>query len=464
MLDRLEQVINKVTLNPKDFLDIRYSYSMGESFTFRNDRFDSVSNQTIGGIAIRALIDNAWGFTSIVETDKESILNAAKKVIRIAKIGSKYTDQERKISDKWVFEGKGSTKVKIDPRDIDKETKFEKVMRIEKAARKYSDRIVEASSMYQESHNNEIIVNNLGTKVENETHVIRLMKNIVGREGTKMQNVFDSIGGSGGWELIEKWIPEDEGMKAAVQAEKLLSARKPPSGKMNVIMDPSLTGVYIHEALGHSVEADNIIAKTSILEGKINEKIGNSQLNVYDDPTIPSLRGTYEYDSEGTKTKKRTIIENGILKGYFHTLETATALDMEPKGSGRAMNFNVTPQARMGNTYIDSGDMKLEEIVEIAKDGVYLKDSYSGYVVAAKGQFYFNCQYGYFIEKGEITDMMGNVGMSGLTLEVLKNTFAIGDKWEPEFRGSCGKMGQWIPISGGGPNLGVSDVVVGGNM
>ena len=64
-----------------------------------------------------------------------------------------------------------------------------------------------------------------------------------------------------------------------------------------------------------------------------------------------------------------------------------------------------------------------------AKDGVYLKDSYGGYVVPAKGQFYFTCQLGYFIENGEITDMMGNVGMSGMTLEVLQNTFAIGNKW-----------------------------------
>ena len=463
MLDRLEQVINKVTLKPKDFLDIRYAYSMGESFTFRNGRFDSVSNQTVGGIAIRALIDNAWGFTTIVETDKETMLEAAKKAVRIAKAGSKYTQQERKISDKWVFEGKGATEVVIDPREIDKETKFEKIMGIEQAARKYSDRIAEASSTYQESHTKEIIVNNLGTKVENETHVIRLLKNVIGREGTKMQNVSDSIGGSGGWELIDKWIPEDEGIKAAVQAEKLLSAKNPPSGLMNVIMDSSLTGVYIHEAIGHAAEADSIIAKTSILEGKIGKKIGIEQISVYDDPTIPGLRGSFNFDSEGTKARKKTIIENGILKDYFHTLETATALDMEPNGSGRAMNFNSTPQARMGNTYIDSGDMTLEEIVEITREGVYLNKSYSGYVVPAKGQFFFNCQHGYFIENGEITNMIGNVGMSGITLEVLKNTFAVGKEWEPAFLGSCGKNGQWIPISSGGPNLAVSKMVVGGN-
>ncbi len=462
MLEELDKVINKLSLSPSDFIDIRYAYAMGESFTVRNGRFDSVSNQTTGGVSARALIGNAWGFTSIVKTDEESILKAAEKAISIARSGSKYTNQERRISDNWVYEGKGAIKIEIDPRDIDKEVKFEKVALTEKAAREYSNKIVEASATYQESHGKEVVVNNLGTRVENETHVIRLMKNVIGREGTKMQNVFDSIGGSGGWELVEKWDPEKEGLEAAKQSEKLLEARNPPAGNMNVIMDPSLTGVFIHEAFGHACEADGIIAKTSVLEGKIDTQVGIEEISVYDDPTIPGLRGSFEYDSEGTKARKRTLVEKGVLKEYFHTLETAAALGMEPNGSGRAMNFNVTPQARMGNTYVESGDMKLEELAEIAEEGVYLKNSYGGYVMPAKGQFYFTCQLGYYIENGEITELMGNVGMSGMTMEVLQNTFGVGDKWEPEFLGSCGKAGQWVPVTGGGPNLGVSNVVVGG--
>ncbi len=462
MLEKLDRVINKLSLSPSDFIDIRYAYAMGESFTVRNGRFDSVSNQTTGGISARALIDNAWGFTSIVKTDEDSILQAAEKAIKIASIGSKYTKQERRISDEWVFEGKGATKILIDPREIDKELKFEKVILTEKSAREYSSKIAQASSTYQESHGQEIVVNNRGTRVENETHVIRLMKNVVGREGTKMQNVFDSIGGAGGWELVEKWEPEEEGLEAAKQSEKLLKARDPPAGNMNVIMDPSLTGVFIHEAFGHACEADGVIAKNSILEGKINEKVGVEQISVYDDPTLPGLRGSFEYDSEGTKARKRTLVEKGVLKEYFHTLETAAALNMEPNGSGRAMNFNVTPQSRMGNTYVDSGDMKLEELAENTKEGVYLRNSYGGYVFPAKGQFYFTCQLGYYIENGEITDLMGNVGMSGMTLEVLKNTFGVGEKWVPDFLGTCGKGGQWVPVTGGGPNLGVSNVVVGG--
>ncbi len=464
MLDTIEKVINKISMPSKDFLDIRYAYAMGESFTVRNGRFDSVSNQTTGGVAIRALIDNAWGFTTIVTIDEESILKAAEKAIRIAKIGSKFAKQERKIKDDWVFEGKGMTKLEIDPREIDKKTKFEKIIQTEKAAREFSDRIAETSSTYQETHSKECVINSKGTKVENENHVVRIMKNVIAREGTEMQCVFDSIGGTGGWELIQKWEPEKEGLEAAGMALKLLSARKPPSGRMNVIMDPSLTGVFVHEAFGHACEADAVIAKQSVLENRINKRVGVEEINVYDDPTLPGLRGSFDYDSEGTKARKRVLVEKGILKEYFHTLETATALDMEPNGSGRAMNFNFTPLARMGNTYVDSGDKSLEEIAELTKEGVYLKNSYGGYVMPAKGQFYFSCQLGYFIEDGEITDMIGNVGMSGMTLEVFQNTYAVGKKWAPEFLGTCGKQGQGIPVTAGGPDIGVSGIVIGGSQ
>ena len=112
------------------------------------------------------------------------------------------------------------------------------------------------------------------------------------------------------------------------------------------------------------------------------------------------------------------------------------------------------------NLYANGPSIK--EITEEAKEGVYLQKSYSGYVIPGKPEFYFNCESGYIIKNGELTDFIGNVGMSGNTLEVLMKTFAVGKNWQPKFLGTCGKGGQWVPVTAGGPNLGVADVVVGG--
>ena len=124
------------------------------------------------------------------------------------------------------------------------------------------------------------------------------------------------------------------------------------------------------------------------------------EISVIDNPTMPGLRGSFKYDSEGTLAKTRKLVTKGVLTEFFHTLETATILEAEPNGSGRAMNFGYPPLARMGNTYVETDDKSLEELFEIIGDGVYLVDSYGGYVNPAKGAFMFSSQQGYVIEKG----------------------------------------------------------------
>ncbi|MEA2070804.1 MAG: TldD/PmbA family protein, partial [Asgard group archaeon] len=242
----------------------------------------------------------------------------------------------------------------------------------------------------------------------------------------------------------------------------LLSAEKPLSGKMNLVMDSSLVGVFIHEAFGHACEADGIITQQSILHDKMGKQVGVEEISVSDNPTIPGLRGSFAYDSEGTKTFPRSLVKNGILSEYFHTLETATLLDAKPNGAGRAMDFRYPPQARMGNTFVEPGDKTVEELFELIDSGMYLVNSYGGYVHPSKGQFMFSAQQGYIIENGEKKALTQNVSMSGMVLEVLRNTLGVGKDFEYAFNGNCGKGGQWVPVTGGGPSIAVKDLVVGG--
>ena len=116
----------------------------------------------------------------------------------------------------------------------------------------------------------------------------------------------------------------------------------------------------------------------------------------------------------------------------------------------------------MGNTYVKAGDKSLEELYEIIGDGMFLEKSYGGYVNPSKGQFMFSAQNGYIIEKGEKKAITQNVSMSGMIMEVLENTIGIGKDESPAFNGTCGKGGQWVPVTGGGPSMAVKDLVVGG--
>jgi len=261
---------------------------------------------------------------------------------------------------------------------------------------------------------------------------------------------------------VEEVNPVEMGAKVGSRAAALLSALSPPSGRMNLIMDPALVGVFIHEAFGHAAEADGVLGNMSVLAGKIGKQVGVPSITVIDDPTMEGLRGSFPYDSEGTKSRRRTIVKEGILKEYYHSLETAAKMGAEPNGAGRAMDFNFKPIPRMGNTYIEARDMSFEELCQEVKEGVYLVKSYGGYVNPAVGQFYFTAQEGYLIKDGQVGPLTQNVSMSGLTLEVLSNIIGIGKDTKMAFPGTCGKAGQSAPVSGGGPHLAVANVVVGG--
>ena len=95
-----------------------------------------------------------------------------------------------------------------------------------------------------------------------------LFLNAVAASENGIQFGHKSTGGAKGFEAIEKEDLELMGRTAANKAIRLLDANLPPSGRFPIIMDSELTGVFIHEALGHASEADLILQNDSILKVK----------------------------------------------------------------------------------------------------------------------------------------------------------------------------------------------------
>lgn len=462
MKDFARKVLDKVDLGPAGFADIRFQNSESIRIQIRNGVTQEVTSTRLGGAAARALVNGAWGFATTAEISKDTVKDIVSSAVAMAKAASEKVKKPRKIDENFATVGKAILDFDLEPKDVSIEEKMKITQEFEKNTREVDEKIANVTTTYLENLHEESIISSNGTNVSTESGVFRLSTNAVSREGDLQQTVTNNIATSNGIKEIMKYNVVEEGQKTGKKAIKLLTAAKPLSGKMNLVMDPSLVGVFVHEAFGHACEADGIITKNSILHDKLNTKVGVEEISITDDPTIPGLRGTFSYDSEGTKAVKRHLVVNGVLKEFFQTLETATILNMAPNGAGRAQDFRFPPAARMGNTFVEAGDKSQEELFEIIDDGMFLELSFGGYVNPAKGQFQFSAQNGYIIKNGEKTDMTQNVSMSGMIMEVLENTIGVGKDQSPAFNGTCGKMGQWIPVTGGGPSLAVKDLVVGG--
>jgi TldD protein len=421
-----------------EFYDIREIENVSLTLILEDGRVERPRIHIDRSKAFRVLKNGFWGYFSGNVDDSEGLKLAAENCV-FESDSAVYVDDADKTSPRDYF-----FKEKIKLEDIHFEEKVEILRDIE--GEMNADFVVNTRVAYMEIIRRFHYRNSSGVEVYYEVPRSGVVAQAVGK-GKTLQFYSKRYMRAGGFEVAKEAA---EGKKIGSHIlevlKELINASPPPSGKMNVLMDSSLGGVFIHEAFGHAVEADHILQGASIVAGRIGQKVGAEGVNVYDDPSIEEF-GFFPFDDEGIQANRKAIIENGVLKSYLHSRETAAKLNGQP-GNARAQGVDV-PIVRMSNTFINEGELSLEELLAEMKEGVYLIGSRGGETNPATGYFHFNAQYGFMVRKGEIQEMIRDVSISGNTLEILHSMkVGRGLEFNPGF---CGKAGQLVPVSDGAP-------------
>ena len=448
------------------YADIRMETGYATAIELRDDVFREMSYGIDQGIGVRVLYKNSWGFSASNDVLKSRLNDTFVDALNIGKAlslsESNKDEKSVKIADAPPKSDYFVLKPKINPEDVSIEEKKRMVKEVYKAAKKHSSRIKTLSILYLDGYEKQTYANSDGSYVVMETPAVFMRVRAVAKKGSVLQEGVESVGAVGGFEVIEEENPEVVGVKAADKAVRLLDAKLPPAGKIPVIMDQKLTGVFMHEALGHSAEADHVLYGESILRGKLGEEIAYEGLTVADDPTIENSHGYYRYDDEGARSRRTEIIKNGVLVSYLHTRETAGRLDAMPTANARAADYSEIPLVRMSNTVIEEGDWDFEDMRADIRFGIYAKGMRGGQVDTVRGEFQFSAEEAFLIEKGESSKRLKNVSLSGRTLDVLKDIDAMGNDKKRGSIGFCGKDGQEVPVSEYAPHVRVKKILVGG--
>lgn len=444
--------------NHTDFHDVRILRNSGLSIFIDNGEIEEISNNCTQGIACRVLVNGSWGFASSDHiNDTDSILSRAVRLASRTHARSPRPDIELAAVDPPVIQD--LPLIEKDPDEVSIEEKVELLLEIYKRAK--IPEISSASVIYSESVTEEEYKNSEG--VETQYSLVRCgfaVTAVASRNGVFQmgrESRFDVCG----FELFDRHDPFELGHKAGTTAVDLLSANLPKGGRMPVILDQELAGVFIHEAVGHAAEADHVIEGNSILTGKVGSQIATPCISVIDDPTMHGF-GYYPHDDEGVGSIPTEIIKDGILTSYLHSRETATLLPGTGRpGHARSQGLS-RPVIRMSNTYIENGDSNLDEMLSEINNAIYLIGSRGGQVNPGEGVFQFNAERGFMIEDGKLTTPLRDVSLSGHTLDILTNIKLVGNDMKMN-SGRCGKAGQLVPVTDGSPHILVSEATVGGS-
>jgi TldD protein len=310
-----------------------------------------------------------------------------------------------------------------------------------------------------------LIANSEGLFVQDRRALCRLSLQVIAKDKNGQSRVGSHGGGSRrGVDHYEKELtPKAIAEEAVRMAVAQLGAKPAPAGENTVVLGPSSSGVLLHEAVGHGLEADFIRKRTSLFTGRVGEKVASDLCTVVDDGTLPGLRGSLNIDDEGTPTQRNVLIENGVLKGYMNDRLNADLMETERSGNGRRQSFRHSPLPRMTNTFMAAGEHDPDEILKEVKKGIYCRAFGGGQVDIANGNFVFEVREGYLIEDGKITAPVQGATLVGNGAEALTRVTRVGSdaKLDPGVY-TCGKDGQSVPVNVGLPTLRMEAMTVGG--
>ncbi len=343
-------------------------------------------------------------------------------------------------------------------------TKIKLVREAYDAARAADARVIKVKAYYSDSLVHLAIANSEGLFVRDTRPMVKLVCVAIAEKDGRRESGYWGGGGRVGLEYFRDVLtPREIGGRAAREAVVLLDAVDAPAGEMPIVLAPGHSGVLIHEAVGHLLEADFNRKKTSIFWNKMGRRVGSELVTILDDPTIPSSRGSYNVDDEGTPPRPTLLIEKGVVRGLLQDKLSARLMKgAVPTGHGRRQDYGHWPIPRMANTYIAAGGDAPEDIVRSVDKGFYVA-SLSGGQVEDSGKFTFSVTLGYLIEGGRLTAPVRQATLIGTNIDILKRIDRVGGDLAFGLpTGTCSKEGQDVPVNDGCPTLRIGKMTVGG--
>jgi len=454
----IREVITNGLSKGGDYCDVYFQHKIENYIGLEDKAVNRAYSNVDFGVGIRVLKGDQTGFSFTEEITPQAMKLAAKTAANIAD-----SSKKAEIAPLNLHTHPNYYPIETPWEDVGIDEKIPYLQKINEKVFAKDERVIKSNLWFINGSSYILIANSEGRIVYDYQPMGMIYVNCVAEQnGQREQNSFNLSGRRG----IEFFTPKnierlaDEAVNRTVA---LFEAVKPDAGEMEVVLAAGSSGILLHEAIGHGMEADFNRKEISIFSDKINKPVAEKFVTIVDDGRDKNSRGSINIDDEGQDTERTYLVENGILRSYLHDRISANYYKVKPTGSGRRQSFRYPALPRMSNTYMLPGPHKKEEIINSVKKGIYAEIFTNGQVFIGAGDFTFYVKSGSLIENGKLTRPIKDVNIIGNGPQVLKDIVMVADDLKMAEGGwTCGKNGQSVPVSMGLPTVKVSKITVGG--
>ena len=454
----IRKVLESAMSRGGDWADLYFQHSTAMSLGLEDDAVNSAFSHIDLGVGIRVVVGEQQGYAFTEDLSLAAMVAAAKTAAGIAASGAQVPPENlTRNSFKEYYD------TSFDWSSVSAEQVIPLLNQINESSHKADSRVERVQLSFGGGQQHIMVVDSAGHVSVDKQPMTRIRLSIVMEKNGERQTNGHNLAARSGLDFFTSTRLDNLVQHAIDRTAILFESGRPPAGELPVVLAAGSSGILLHEAIGHGMEADFNRKGVSIFSDQIGKQVAEKFVSIVDDGTNPDLRGSINFDDEGNASEKTYLIEDGVLRSYLHDRISAKHFGVEPTGSGRRESFRHIPMPRMRNTYMLPGPHGKEEIIKSVKKGIYAVSFTNGQVNIGAGDYTFYVKNGWLIENGKLTEPIKDINLIGNGPESLKRVTMVADDFKMDDGGwTCGKDGQSVPVSLGLPTILVSKVVVGG--
>jgi PmbA protein len=206
------------------------------------------------------------------------------------------------------------------------------------------------------------------------------------------------------------------GRLAASRALERLGARKPATGTYSVLFDERISSSLI----GHLLSAINgqaIARGASWLRDAMGTQVLPTGLSVIEDPHRPRISGSRPFDGEGLPTRRRAIVDDGVLRGWTLDLATGRKLGL-PSTANAARGTSAPPSPATSNIDLTQGTASRADLLRDMGTGLLVTSMIGSTINPTTGD-YSRGASGFWVEGGQIAYPVNECTIAGNLRDML---------------------------------------------
>ena len=400
------------------------SEGIGQAVTVRQDEVETIEYNRDKGLGISVYIGKQRGSASTSDFSPQAIRDSVDAALNIARFTA--SDACAGLPQQEMLATEFPDLDLYHPWLLDVDSAIELARRCEQTAFATDKRISNSEGASVNVHeSNFIYANSLGFAGGFPTTRHSISCSVIAGKGNAMQRDYWYSEARDASDMLSA---EEVGRITAERTVRRLKARKLATMQVPVLFEAPIAAGLIGSFVS-AVSGSSLYRKSSFLLDQLGQPVFSPNIHIEDVPDIRKGLASGAFDGEGVKTQRRTIVDNGVLQGYFLATYSACKLGMRSTGNAGGTN----------NLIVKPGDLDFKALLKKMNRGLLVTELLGSGVNAVTGD-YSRGAAGFWVEHGEIQYPVEEITIAGNLKDMYKHILEVGNDVLVSGSRQCGSI------------------------